>query len=324
MSTPTPPHVVVVDARLRRAMVREVAWRDVKVLRGRVLTAAWLGWLVGVVVANNSVGLAGAAAAAFLFTARRWWLVRRLLSRHLPVGQAVKVSVSGDTLAIHATDEVWLPRGSVTKVERLGAATVVFGRTVSTIVPSAALTQDHAAFLEGHAPIPDEPAEPVPEAGHETAVTAELLETLARARRRSYLRSGVLGVHVFTGLLVSGVALGVAISENSPGFLVLLLVPALSALAVHRDLRRGTRALVEAHPIGSSLAVHVDADGLRVTRAHGTVGTPWATWQAVRTRPETVELRMRPGQPLSNLTLPRALMSAADIDLVRERVGREF
>ena len=108
-------------------------------------------------------------------------------------------------------------------------------------------------------------------------MTAELLETLDRARRRSYLRSGVLGVHVFTGLLVSGVALGVAVSEDSPGFLVLLRSPPSAHWPSSATSDTAPGPWSKPTRSAQSLAVHVDDDGIRVTRAHGTVGTPWAT-----------------------------------------------
>lgn len=307
-------------------MVRQLWWRDlVRVHLGRLATSAIVGWVLGAVIGNQSAALTLGALFPVMLACWSWIRLTVAMRRRLPLGQRVSVTVSGDRLLIADTDQVWLGRGSATSVERIGAATAIFGRTFSVIVPTAVLQEDQATFLVGYGALPaDVPHVPEPMRGPGVVVTEPLLAQLVAARRRSYLRSGEFGVIVVGAALVAGLALYLVAITASLVALALLLLPALFALAVMRSLANGETALRQAHPVGSTLAVHVDDDGLQVSRAMETIHTDWPDWQGLRVEPQTVELRTRPGRPLANLTLPRSLFSADDLALVRRHVPRQF
>lgn len=321
----TAPLTLTVDAATRRRMVRDLWWHGVRTLRGSRL----LGYLAAasVLLAVWHDVLATLAVVALLLLGRvAWWWIRlnRTLTKRLPTGQVVSVGrTTGGDLVIRDTDEVWLPRGSALTVERIRSVTLVHGRAVSAVVPTVLLSEEDAAFLEGHGtqaptvPATDEPLDlPL-----SVEITTQVQDDLAHARRRSYLLSGEFGIVLVLPLLL--LALMGPIAEPRTTLVTLLVVSIPAALGLN-GMQQSCAGLRRAFPVGHVLRAGADERGLVVTMVHGALRLRWSEFEGHRVRDRTVELRTRKGRALRNVTLPRGLFTPPSLLLLTTAVPRAF
>ena len=306
-------------------MVTDLWRRDLRTLRGAGLLRFAAPACVVLLLWHNVVG-ALTVAGLLLLGRVAWWRVRltRNLGRRLPTGQVVSVghTSSGD-LVIRDTDEVWLPRGSATAVERIGSVTVVHGRAVGAIVPTALLSDADAAFLEGHATtVPEQAATDEPlDLPLSVEISGQVQTDLVEARRRSYLVSGEFAMVVALPLLVFVITVLLATPQTTLLVTAVLSIPIAFALG---GMQRSCTGLKRAYPVGHTLRARADEDGLVLTMVHGALRVHWSDFDAHRLRGRTVELRTRKGRPLGNVTLPLDLFTPLSLQLLRTAVPRSF
>jgi hypothetical protein len=319
------PLTLTVDATTRRRMVTDLWLHDVRTLRGRrLLSYLAAGWVV-LLVWHDVVGTLAVVALLILGRVAWWWVrLTRRMAKRLPTGQVVSVGhTEGGDLVIRDTDEVWLPRGSALTVERIGSVTIAHGRTVSAVVPTVLLSDEDAAFLEGHgtqAPAQTATDEP-PDLPLSVEITEQIQDDLVRARRQSYLWSGEFGITLVTPLLLF--ALMVAIAEPRTTLIAVLVVSIPVALGLNTT-RTSCGGLRRLFPVGHVLRAGADEDGLVLTMVHGTPRLRWSEFQAHRLRERTLELRTRKGRALRNVTLPRDLFTPMSLQLLTLAVPRSF
>lgn len=319
------PHSLTVDATMRRRMVTDLWRHNLQTLRGPEIFRYVGAGAVVLLLWHHLIGAVLVTGALLLGRVAWWWIrLTRNLSRRLPTGQVIHVghTPAGD-LVIRDTDEVWLPRGSATSVQRIGSVTMVHGRAVGAIVPTALLTDDDAAFLEGHgAAPPEQPATDEPlDLPLSVALTERMQDDLVEARRRSYLRSGELGIVVALPILLFATTVFLARPVTTLAVTAACCVPVAFAL---NAMQRSGAALRRAYPVGHALRARADEDGLVLTMVHGALRVHWSEYEAHRLRARTVELRTRKGRPLGNLTLPLELFSPAALQLLRTAVPKSF
>lgn len=306
-------------------MVTDLWLHNLRTLRGagslRYVAVAAVVWLLW----HTLAGALGCAALLLLAKVAWWWAqLTRTLHRRLPTGQLVTVghTESGE-LAIRDTDEVWLPRGSATTVQRIGSVTIVNGRAVSAVVPTALLTDADAAYLEGHGSAT--PAQAATDVAPDLPLSVELDERrqgeMVVARRRSYLLSGEFAMVLALPAVACAVMAFVARPQTTLIATLALYLPVAFALAA---MQRSCEALRRAYPVGHTLRALVDEDGLVLTMVHGALRIRWSEYDAHRLRARTLELRTRKGRPLGNLTVPLELFTAEALQLLRTAVPRSF
>lgn len=316
---------LTVDAALRRRMVTDLWRHNLRTLRGPGILRYVGAGAVVLLLWHNMVGALVVAGVLLLGRVGWWWArLSRNLTRRLPVGQVIHVGhTPAGELVIRDTDEVWLPRGSATSVQRIGSVTMVHGRAVGAIVPTALLTDEDAAFLEGHGAVP--PEQPATEEALALPLSVDLSkqvqDDMVEARRRSYLRSGEFGMVVALPVLLFVTTVFIARPQTTLAVTAACCIPIAFAL---NGMQRSCAALRRAYPVGHTLRARADEDGLVLTLVHGALRVHWSDYEAHRLRVRTVELRTRRGRPLRNLTLPVALFTAEGLQVLRTAVPKSF
>ena len=312
-------------------------------LRRRMVTDTWLyllrtqGLVVlpGVVVVGTVVLFLSHSPAAALATigvlavvrVGLWWARQtRAMRKRLPDGQVVSVghTPTGD-LVIRDTSEVWLPRGSIRSVVRIGSVTVLQGRAINTLVPTALLSDADAAFLEGHAdglPVSDrtDDALVLPLS---TRITPRVQADLLHAYRRSFFASGEFGI--VAAVPVLALVLSVLVGKTlTPLFLFVFLFCCFPAGLQLARVERVLSVVKDSFPVGHTLGARLDVDAMVLGFPHGALRLPWSRYQAHRLRPRTIELRTRKGRPLANTTLPLELFTPEALQVLRTHVPKAF
>jgi hypothetical protein len=316
---------LTVDAALRRRMVTDLWRHNLRTLRGLGILR-YVGAGAVVLLLWHTVVGALVVAGVLLLGRMGWWWARLTwnLTRRLPIGQVVHVGhTRAGELVVRDTDEVWLPRGSANSVQRIGSVTVIHGRAVGAIVPTALLTDEDAAFLEGHGALPQErpatdEALPLPLS---VELSKQVQDDMVEARRRSYLRSGELSVVVALPVLLFVTTVFIAKPQTTLVVTAACCIPIAFSL---NGMQRSCAALRRAYPVGHTLRARADEDGLALTLVHSTLRVHWTDYEAHRMRARTVELRTRKGRPLGNLTLPSALFTADALHVLRSAVPKSF
>jgi hypothetical protein len=319
------PLSLTVDVAVRRRMVTDLWLHDLRTLRGAGLLRFAAPGCVVLLLWHNVVAALTVVGVLLLGRVAWWWIrLTKNLGKRLPTGQVVSVGhTSTGDLVIRDTDEVWLPRGSATAVERIGSVTVVHGRAVGAVVPTALLSDADAAFLEGHAAtVPEQPPTDEPlDLPLSVEISEQVQTELVEARRRSYLLSGEFGMVVALPLLVFAITVILARPLTTLLVTAVLSIPIAFALG---GMRRSCAGLRRAYPVGHTLRARADEDGLVLTMVHGALRVHWSDFDAHRLRERTVELRTRKGRPLGNVTLPLDLFTPLSLQLLRTAVPRSF
>ncbi|WP_460799287.1 YcxB family protein [Microbacterium sp. GXF0217] len=129
----------------------------------------------------------------------------------------------------------------------------------------------------------------------------------------------LLGVGLVWSLIPFITALTAAPSQAGRLVVMPALFAGLMVLYVLFTAASVRRSLTSAMPEGTSVSVRVGANELRVESARGTSRIPFTGFRRMKAGRDAVMLQLRSSSAMT--ALPRAVVSDADIEHLREKIG---